>query len=72
MFNHTLIRVLATATVDREECLANLCFALAFFYLMFWRQAKLPVHLMYGMDNTPDVELPEYGDNLKRTLQKVI
>ena len=37
---------------------------------MFGRQAKLPVDLMYGMDNTPDVELPEYVGNLKRTLQK--
>ena len=37
---------------------------------MFGRQAKLPVDLMYGMDNTPDVELPEYVGNLKRTSQK--
>ena len=76
--------MLATATADHsldwEECLPKVCFAYNTsvqtstgctpFYLMFGRQAKLPVDLMYGMDNTPDVELPEYVDNLKRTLQK--
>ena len=76
--------MLATATVDHsldwEECLPKVCFAYNTsvqtstgytpFYLMFGRQAKLPVDLMYGMDNTPDVELPEYVGNLKRTLQK--
>ena len=37
---------------------------------MLGRQSKLPVDLMYGTDNTPDDELPEYVGNLKRTLQK--
>ncbi|KAL5515000.1 hypothetical protein EMCRGX_G000106 [Ephydatia muelleri] len=83
-FNHTLISMLATATADHsldwEECLPKVCFAsntsvqtstvYTPFYLMFGRQAKLPVDFMYGMDNTPDVELPEYVGNLKRTLQK--
>ena len=83
-FNRTLISMLATATADHsldwEECLPKVCFAYNTsvqtstgytpFYLMFGRQAKLPVDLMYGMDNTPDVELPEYVGNLKRTLQK--
>eukprot|EP00731_Ephydatia_muelleri_P000583 Em0001g583a len=83
-FNRTLISMLATATADHsldwEECLPKVCFAYNTsvqtstgytpLYLMFGRQAKLPVDLMYGMDNTPDVELPEYVGNLKRTLQK--
>ena len=68
-FNRTLISMLATATADHsldwKECLSKVCFAYntnvqastgyAPFYLMFGRQAKLPVDLMYGMDNTPDM-----------------
>ena len=76
--------MLATATaehsLDWEECLPKVCFAYNTsvqastghtpFYLMSGRQAKLPVDLMYGLENTPEVELLEYIANLKRTFQK--
>ena len=76
--------MLATATADHsldwEECLPKVCFAYNTsvqastghtpFYLMFGRQAKLLVGLMYSLENTQEVDLPEYIANLKRTFQK--
>ena len=78
--------MLATSTADHlldwEKCLPNVCFAYNTsvqasteytpFYLMFGRQAKLPLDLMYGIENTPEVELPEYVANMKHTLQKAL
>ena len=68
--------------LDWEECLSNVCFAYNTsvqtstgytpFYLMFGRQAKLPLDLMYGIENMPEVELPEYVANMKHTLQKAL
>ena len=83
-FNRTLLSMLATAVEDHpsdwEEILAKMCMAyntsvqsttgFTPFFLMYGRQARLPVDLMYGVEpgatSTPD----EYAAKLRSTLEK--
>eukprot|EP00731_Ephydatia_muelleri_P016275 Em0009g699a len=83
-FNRTLLDMLATTVSDNqanwEQCIRKVCFAynssvhsstrFTPFFLMFGRQAKLPVDLMYG-SSPQEVMLPvgEYVQNLRNTLQ---
>ena len=40
------------------------------FYLMFGREAKLPINLMYGTGNHKDMPTTEYANQLKKGLEE--
>ena len=84
-FNRTLLNMLtievAECPFNWEEVLACICFAyntsvqattgFTPFYLMFGRQARLPVDLMYGVPQKDEVVWPEtYAGQLKKSLEK--
>ena len=80
--NRTLLNMLvAECPFNWEEVLARICFAyntsvqattgFTPFYLMFGRQARLPVDLMYGVPQKDEVVRPEtYAGQLKKSLEK--
>eukprot|EP00731_Ephydatia_muelleri_P032451 Em0023g958a len=83
-FNRTLLDMLATAVGDNpadwENCIHKLCFAYntsvhsstgySPFFLMFGRQAAIPVDLMYPLRREEeDKELPDFVQELKKRLQ---
>ena len=82
-FNRTLLSMLATVTHDhpgdweqhiRKVCLAYISSvhsATGFspFFLMFGREAKLPVDLMYGSNRIEERCATEYAHNLREGLQ---
>ena len=82
-FNRTLLAMLATAVQERpfkwEEYLRRLCMAYNTsvhpttgytpFYLMFGRQARMPIDILYGTP-TPQVSSPaEYAERLRQDLE---
>ena len=82
-FNRTLLAMLATAVQERpfewEEHLRRLCMAYNTsvhpttgytpFYLMFGRQARMPIDILYGTP-TPQVSSPaEYAGRLRQDLE---
>ena len=83
-FNRTLLDMLATTTknhpFDWEDQLRKVCMAyntsvhsstgFTPFYLMFGRQANLPIDLMYGTGNSSELQAHDYAKNLKRGLQR--
>ena len=80
-FNRTLIQMLSTCTdqhpFDWEEHFPKLCMAYnsskqvttgySPFFLMFGREARLPVDIMYGSDQ-PGTDHPQYVQKLRSTL----
>eukprot|EP00731_Ephydatia_muelleri_P033667 Em0035g4a len=83
-FNRTLLDMLATAVGDNpadwENYIHKLCFAYntsvhsstgySPFFLMFGRQAAIPVNLMYPLRREEeDKELPDFVQELKKRLQ---
>ena len=80
-FNRTLIQMLSTCTnehpVDWEEHLPKVCMAYntskqattgySPFSLMFGREARLPIDVMYGSDY-PETSLPHYVQKLRKVL----
>ena len=83
-FNRTLLDMLATTTknhpFDWEDQLRKVCMAyntsvhsstgFTPFYLMFRRQANLPIDLMYGTGDSTELQAHDYAENLKRGLQR--
>ena len=83
-FNRTLLDMLATTTknhpFDWEDQLRKVCMAyntsvhsstgFTPFYLMFGRQANLPIDLMYGTGDSTELQAHDYAENLKRGLQR--
>ena len=83
-FNRTLLNMLATTTKDHpfdwEEQLPRVCLAYNSsvhsstgytpFFLMFGRQAKMPVDLMYGTGNQRDLPISDYVVQLKTSLEE--
>ena len=81
-FNRTLLDMLAKAVRERpfdwEEHLPRLCLAYnssvhpttgyAPFYLMFGRQVRMPVDLMYGNPNSRTTTVPQYVASLRSSL----
>ena len=81
-FNRTLLNMLATHCTDhpwdweqhiRKVCMAyntsvNATTGYTPFYLMFGRQARLPVDVMYGNTPTDSQSPSEYAVNLKKQL----
>ena len=81
-FNRTLLDMLATCTKDHpfdwENHIRKVCMAYNTsvqsttgytpFYLMFGRQAKLPVDLMYGTDRPLEMSPDGYAAELRKTL----
>ena len=82
-FNRTLISMLATTvhelSVEWDKCLKKVCMAyntsvhpstgFTPFFLMFGRQAKLPLDIIYGSTPTDPQPVHEYAKNLKRSLE---
>ena len=82
-FNRTLLDMLAKAARERpfhwEEHLPRLCLAynssvhpttgFAPFYLMFGRQVRMPVDLMYGNPNSHTATVPQYVASLRSSLR---
>ena len=82
-FNRTLLDMLAKAVQERpfewEDHLRRLCLAYntsvnptigyAPFYLMFGRQVRMPVDLMYGSPNPPITTVPQYVADLRSSLR---
>ena len=82
-FNRTLLDMLATAVGDHpfewEQHLRRLCLAYntslhpttghSPFYLMFGRQAHMPVDIALGTAAAPPTTIPEYVANLRSSLQ---
>jgi len=82
-FNRTLLDMLATASQERpfdwEDHLRRLCMAYNSsvhsttgytpFYLMYGRQARMPIDIMYGMPSAQPKELSEYAANLRQSLE---
>ena len=82
-FNRTLISMLATTvhelSVEWDKCLKKVCMAyntsvhpstgFTPFFLMFGRQAKLPLDIIYGSTPTEPQPVHEYAKNLKRSLE---
>ena len=81
-FNRTLLTMLATTTrehpLEWETHLPKVCMAyntsvqsstgFTPFYLMFGRQAKLPIDLMYGPHDTSERPVTEYARQLRASL----
>ena len=81
-FNRTLLDMLAKAVRERpfdwEEHLPRLCLAYNSsvhpttgytpFYLMFGRQVRMPVDVMYGNPNSHTTTLPQYVAGLRSSL----
>ena len=86
-WNRTLLHNLSTCVKDHpeswEDYLRPICMAYMYntsihpttgftpFYLMFGRQAKLPVELMYGTPEPESLTSTEYANQLKSTLTEV-
>ena len=79
-FNRTLLDMLST-TVGKHPsnweqnicrvCLAyNSAFTLSPVFLMFGRQVKLPVDLMYGSSKIEEVPVQEYVQKLEEDLRR--
>ena len=82
-FNRTLLNMLATAVYDRpfewEQHLPRLCHAYntsvhpttgsSPFYLMFGRQARMPVDVMLGTATQTSCSIPQYVANLRNSLE---
>ena len=82
-FNRTLLSMLATVTHDHprewEQHIHKVCLAynssvhsatgFSPFFLMFGREAKLPVDLMYGSNRIEERCATEYAHNLREGLQ---
>ena len=82
-FNRTLQDMLAIAVgkhpADWEVCIRMLCFAYNTsvhlstgytpFFLMFGRQATIPIDLMFPLDKEQQKEVPEYVHQLREGLQ---
>lgn len=83
-FNRTLLDMLATTTKDHpfdwEEQLPRVCMAYNSsvhsstgytpFFLMFGRQAKMPVDLMYGTGCQDELPVSDYALQLKKGLEE--
>ena len=83
-FNETLLNMLATMAKGHpfnwEYHLHKVCFAYnssihsstgyASFFLMFGRQARLPLDLMYGTGQQEEAPITEYVRNLKQSLEE--
>ena len=83
-FNRTLIAMLATTVRDHPEeweChLRKLCMAyntsvhsstgFTPFFLMFGRQAKLPIDVVYGNPSSESDSVGQYATNLQKSLQE--
>ena len=83
-FNRTLLDMLATTLKDHpfdwEYHLSKVCFAyntsvhssngFSPFFLMFGRQAQLPLDLMYGTGQREEVPTTEYARKLKQSLEE--
>ena len=81
-FNRTLLDMLATSVHDRpfewEQHLPRLCHAyntsvhptigLSPFFLMFGRQARMPVDIMLGTVREAPCSIPQYATNLRNSL----
>ena len=81
-FNRTLLDMLAKSVRDRpfewEDHIRHLCLAYntsvhpttgySPFFLMFGRQVRMPVDLMYGTPTASPVAVPEYVSNLRTSL----
>ena len=82
-FNRTLLAMLATAVQERlfkwEEYLRRLCMAYNTsihpttgytpFYLMFGRQARMPIDIMYGTPTPQVLSHAEYAERLHQDLE---
>ena len=82
-FNRTLLDMLATTTKDHpfdwEEQLSRVCMAynssvhastgFSPFFLMFGRQARMPIDLMYGTGDHQESPVSDYALRLKKGLQ---
>ena len=82
-FNRTLLDMLATTTrehpFDWEDQIRKVCMAyntsvhsstgFTPFYLMFGREAKLPIDLMYGTGNNVETPITDYANQLKKSLE---
>ena len=84
LFNRTLLSMLATLASDQpfdwEDHLHPLCLAYNTsvhsttghtpFYLMFGRQARMPIEVMYGSKDFPQYSPTEYAKDLRECLEK--
>ena len=82
-FNHTLLTMLATAAKDRpfqwQDHLRHLCMAYntsvhpstgySPFFLMFGRQARMPVDIMFSSPTPPVASHAQYAVTLRQKLQ---
>ena len=82
-FNRTLLHMLATTTrehpFDWEDQIRKVCMAYNTsvqastgytpFFLMFGRQARLPIDLMYGTGSHSEMPVSEYAAQLKQSLE---
>lgn len=82
-FNRTLLSMLATAAIERpcewEDHLRQLCMAYNTsvqattgqmpFFLMFGRQARLPVDIVYGSPTPAAASTSEYATKLRESLE---
>lgn len=83
-FNRTLLSMLATTTknhpFDWEDQLSKVCFAYNSsvhsstgytpFFLMFGRQAKLPIDIVYGTGENSELPASDYAVHLKKGLEE--
>ena len=83
-FNRTLLRMLSTTTKDHlfnwENQICKVCMAYNTsvhastgytpFFLIFGRQARLPIDLMYGTRENNELSTSDYATQLKKCLDK--